>query len=134
LAQRLNGQLEPSWRGISLVLQADCCTPQPLRLTLGWTDAGPGLKLDDASSRWPAEVLTGLGTPWNTLQPAGRMVLQTQGLALSWRNSSGTSVQTTYARRVGTNPNAIATEVNSGADQDGTLKTNRIWLNASQAF
>ncbi len=85
LAQRLNWQLEPSWRGISLVLQADCCTPQPLRLTLGWTAGGPSLKLDDASSRWPAEVLTGLGTPWNTLQPAGRMVLQTQGLALSWR-------------------------------------------------
>ena len=60
--------------------------------------------------------------------------LKGAGLALSWRNSSGTSVQTTYARRVGTNPNAIATEVNSGADQDGTLKTNRIWLNASQAF
>lgn len=85
LAQRLNWQLEPSWRGISLVLQADCCTPQPLRLTLGWIAGGPSLKLDDASSRWPAEVLTGLGTPWNTLQPAGRMVLQTQGLALSWR-------------------------------------------------
>ena len=86
LAQRIHWQLEPSWRGISLVLQADCCTPKPLRLTLGWTDAGPGLKLDDASSRWPAEVLTGLGTPWNTLQPAGRMVLQTQGLALGWRD------------------------------------------------
>ena len=85
LAQRLHWQLQPSWDGLSLALHADCCTTQPLRLTLGWSYAGPRLKLDDASSRWPAEVLTGLGTPWNTLQPAGRMVLQTQGLALSWR-------------------------------------------------
>jgi hypothetical protein len=60
--------------------------------------------------------------------------LKGAGLSLSWRNSSGTSVQTTYAQRVGTNPNAITTEVNRGADQDGTLKTNRIWLTASQAF
>ena len=60
--------------------------------------------------------------------------LKGAGLALGWRNSSGTSVQTTYARRVGTNPNAITTEVNRGADQDGTLKTNRIWITASQAF
>lgn len=86
LAQRLHWQLQPSWRGISLVLQADCCTPQPLRLTLGWIQGGPGLTLDDASSRWPAEVLTGLGTPWNTLQPAGQMALQTQGLTLGWRS------------------------------------------------
>ena len=60
--------------------------------------------------------------------------LKGAGLSLSWRNSSGTSVQTTYARRVGTNPNAITTEVNRGADQDGTLNVNRIWLTASQAF
>lgn len=60
--------------------------------------------------------------------------LKGAGLAVAWRNSSGTSVQTTYARRVGTNPNPITTEVNRGADQDGTLKTNRIWITASQAF
>jgi hemolysin activation/secretion protein len=60
--------------------------------------------------------------------------LKGAGLSLGWRNSSGTSVQTTYARRVGTNPNAITTEVNRGADQDGTLKTNRIWITVSQAF
>lgn len=60
--------------------------------------------------------------------------LKGAGLSLGWRNSSGTSVQTTYARRVGTNPNAITTEINRGADQDGTLKTNRIWITVSQAF
>ena len=60
--------------------------------------------------------------------------LKGKGLALGWRNSSGTTVQTTYARRVGTNPNAITDKVNRGADQDSTLKTNRIWITVSQAF
>jgi hemolysin activation/secretion protein len=60
--------------------------------------------------------------------------LKGSGLALGWRNSSGTSVQTTYARRVGSNPNAITTEANRGADQDGTLHIHRFWLTASQAF
>lgn len=60
--------------------------------------------------------------------------LKGAGMALAWRNSAGTSVQTSFAKRVGVNPNAITTEVNRGVDQDGTLKVNRIWFTASQAF
>lgn len=60
--------------------------------------------------------------------------LKGAGLAVAWRNSVGTSVQMTYARRLGQNPNPITTEVNRGADQDGTLKVNRIWITATQAF
>ena len=36
----------------------------------------------DGQSRWPAAVLTGLGTPWNTLQLQGQLALQTQGLVI----------------------------------------------------
>ncbi len=60
--------------------------------------------------------------------------LKGAGLALGWRNSAGMSVQTSYARRVGSNPNPITTEANRGADQDGTLKIHRLWVTASQAF
>ena len=84
LAQRLHWQLRPAWGAFTLVVNADCCTPQPLHLSLGWSDGGPSLSLRDGASRWPAEVLSGLGTPWNTLQPAGSLVLQTQGLQLRW--------------------------------------------------
>ena len=38
----------------------------------------------DGDSRWPAAVLTGLGTPWNTVQPQGQLALQTRGLAAQW--------------------------------------------------
>jgi len=60
--------------------------------------------------------------------------LKGAGVALGWRSNAGLSVQASYARRVGENPNPITTAVNRGADQDGTLHTNRFWLTASQAF
>ena len=62
------------------------------------------------------------------------LALKGAGMALGWRSSAGLSLQGSYARRVGTNPNPITTEVNRGADQDGTLRLNRVWLTASQAF
>ncbi len=63
-----------------------------------------------------------------------RFALKGAGLAMGWRHGSGVSLQATYARRIGRNPNAITTEVNRGADQDGTLHRDRFWLTASVAF
>ena len=60
--------------------------------------------------------------------------LKGAGLALSWRGSTGLSVQASFARRLGDNPNPITSAVNYGADQDGTLHINRYWLTASMAF
>jgi hemolysin activation/secretion protein len=63
-----------------------------------------------------------------------RFALKGAGLSLGWRHGSGVSLQATYARRLGNNPNAITTDLNRGADQDGTLHRNRFWLTASVAF
>ena len=60
--------------------------------------------------------------------------LEGAGLALAWRHRSGLSVQATYARRLGNNPNPITTAVNHGYDQDGTLVLDRFWLSATLAF
>ena len=38
----------------------------------------------DGQSRWPAALLSGLGTPWNTLQFDGDLLLSTQGLSVEW--------------------------------------------------
>jgi len=35
-------------------------------------------------SAWPAALLAGLGTPWNTLQPQGELALATHGLRIDW--------------------------------------------------
>jgi hypothetical protein len=56
------------------------------------------------------------------------------GVTLGWNLASGVTLHATYARRIGDNPNPITTAVNQGADQDGTLRLDRLWLTASAAF
>ena len=38
----------------------------------------------DHRSEWPAQWLSGLGAPWNTLQPEGTLVLETKQLVLHY--------------------------------------------------
>ena len=84
LPGRVDWQLRPTLSGVRAQLLASCCTPQPLqaRVHLGWSRIQ--LAIADSQSQWPAGLLTGLGTPWNTLQPQGQLALQTQGLVLNW--------------------------------------------------
>jgi general secretion pathway protein N len=83
LPGRVHWALAPGWGSVRMTLQADCCTSTPLELVLapGW----PGWKLQMArhQSRWPASLLAGLGTPWNTLQLQGNLVLDTPGLVVT---------------------------------------------------
>lgn len=71
----------------TLVLRADCCSPQPLRLRLlpGWGRLT--LQLVDGQSQWPAALLAGLGAPWNTVQAQGELQVRTQGLSVEWSGS-----------------------------------------------
>lgn len=85
LPGRLSWRLRPAWRGASLQLNADCCTQQPLDLQLtplGWGSAR--LMLSDSQSQWPASLLAGLGTPWNTVQAQGLLTASTQDFSLKW--------------------------------------------------
>ena len=50
--------------------------------------------------------------------------LRGAGVALDWAGASGQSATLTYARRIGSNPFAQ----DNGADQDGRLVRNRVWL------
>ena len=80
LPGRLQWQLRPDWRGLRANLVAECCTgsaPVQLRLQPRW--GGVHLGVADGQSRWPAAVLAGLGTPWNTLQLQGQLALRTEG-------------------------------------------------------
>lgn len=92
LPDRLAWQLRPRWDGLIVEMRQPCCIPDALRL-----DLRPGLgrltiALNDAAAaadgalqgRWPAALLAGLGTPWNTLQPSGSLRLSSEGFALAW--------------------------------------------------
>lgn len=84
LPGRVNWRLQPHWQGLSVQLQSDCCAPQALRLHLSPRWGGAQLRVDDGDSHWPAQVLTGLGTPWNTVQAQGQLHLRTRNLHLQW--------------------------------------------------
>lgn len=84
LPGRVQWRLRPGWGGAHALLEAPCCTPQALALTLtpGWR--GTTLAVADARSSWPATLLAGLGAPFNSLQPEGRLEIATRALTLRW--------------------------------------------------
>ncbi len=84
LPGRLDWQIRPALLGLRLALQAPCCMAQPwqVRAEPRWT--GARLTIADGQSHWPAAVLAGLGTPWNTVQPEGMLGLSAHGLSFEW--------------------------------------------------
>ena len=90
LPGRVAWRIRPGRQGLSLQLEADCCTRQPMALTLTPHWGGAQLVVEDSTSTppqpttWPADLLTGLGAPWNTLQVEGQLHLKTQGLSVEW--------------------------------------------------
>ena len=96
LPGRVTWRLRPGLTALAAELQADCCLPQPWQLRLQPTWGGAQLAVADSQSQWPAQWLTGLGTPWNTVQPEGRLSLRTQGFTVAWasgRQTLGGQVQ-----------------------------------------
>lgn len=84
LPTRLDWRLWPAFTGFRVRLSSACCTAQPLGMTIGLGLGSTRVDVVDATSRWPAAILTGLGTPWNTLQLEGDLNLRTQALKLRW--------------------------------------------------
>lgn len=96
LPGRLNWSMRLGFKGVSLVLQQDCCMPTPVvlavqpvlsgvRLSLA-TQAAPGVPVQTSGpiGQWPAAWLGGLGTPWNTLQLSGVLRLSSRDLVVEW--------------------------------------------------
>lgn len=84
LPSRLDWRIQPGLTGLGLQLAASCCLAQPWQLWLAPSWRGAVLRVSDSPSNWPAELLTGLGTPFNTIAPSGQLALTTQGLTLTW--------------------------------------------------
>lgn len=86
LPQHLHWQLRPQWNGFQLSLKADCCTPEPVLVHLQPVWLGLQVSLSSPRSVWPAQWLSGLGAPWNTLALEGLLHLHSQQLAWTWRS------------------------------------------------
>ncbi|WP_370530047.1 type II secretion system protein N [Ramlibacter pinisoli] len=84
LPSRLTWTLRPAVTGVRATLRSDCCITTPIAVLArpGWR--GAAVRVGDGVSQWPAALLSGLGTPWNTLELDGNLVLRTKDLALRW--------------------------------------------------
>jgi len=85
LPGQLTWRIRPAWYGLDLQLSAECCMHQALQIQArpaGWS--GVQLALSDSRSEWPAGLLSGLGTPWNTVQAQGQLIASTQGFNARW--------------------------------------------------
>ena len=89
LPQGIRWTLGPGWSQgpvLRASLSSPCCTEQPLVVTVHPGLASNNIRFDAFSSRWPAAMLVGLGTPWNTLRLDGQLLLQSPGFAVAWNN------------------------------------------------
>jgi general secretion pathway protein N len=84
LPGRLVWSVRPSSDGLSVDLLADCCMRQAWHMSVLPRWGGARVVLADGLSQWPAQWLTGLGTPWNTVQAEGQLTLATKGLVVEW--------------------------------------------------
>jgi general secretion pathway protein N len=84
LPGRIDWAVAPSWQGLDIRLMAACCMNRPLRLGLRAVSGGVRLEAQDHRSHWPADALSGLGTPWNTLALQGHLTLSSSVLSLEW--------------------------------------------------
>jgi general secretion pathway protein N len=95
LPTRVSWHIRPhlNFQAPGLALQARvtsaCCTPEPLQVRVSPLWDGVRVQVGDHTSQWPAVWLTGLGAPWNTVQPEGLLQFQTRQLA--WEQRSGSA-------------------------------------------
>ncbi len=90
LPQGIRWRIKPTWSegqpAIWLSLTAPCCTQQPVRVTVLPQWQGAELRVASVESQWPAGLLTGLGTPWNTLRLDGQLRVLSPGMNVAWRS------------------------------------------------
>jgi general secretion pathway protein N len=87
LPGRVHWQLRIAPQGLQLPkvhLQwmAACCMTQAthIQMSAQLVPQTLTLQINDHTSQWPASLLSGLGAPWNTMQPEGNLVVTTQQL------------------------------------------------------
>ncbi len=87
LPGRVHWNMRPSSKGLRISLYADCCLAQPWVGWLQFSITGLRLELSDLPEQQPSilpsALLSGLGTPWNTLQLQGSLSLSTRNLTFA---------------------------------------------------
>jgi general secretion pathway protein N len=86
LPERVLWTLWPSFSGLRGSVLPVCCSKQATELTASAHWGGATLKVGEMQMNLPAQLLAGLGTPWNTLNPQGHLALASPALTIEWSN------------------------------------------------
>lgn len=84
LADRVQWTLRPSFTGANMQVQALCCSPQPTLLHISPRWGGAQLNVQGLRLQLNASLLSGLGTPWNTMAPQGQLSITSDTLSVDW--------------------------------------------------
>jgi general secretion pathway protein N len=84
LPTRVDWRVGLRWYGLIARVESGCCVAHPVTVRLRPRWGGAQVTMEDSLTQWPAGLLAGLGTPWNTLQLDGELQLLTQGLSVEW--------------------------------------------------
>ncbi|HET9821736.1 MAG TPA: type II secretion system protein N [Burkholderiaceae bacterium] len=84
LPDRVHWRLGVAGLGVELRLRQPCCVRGEVRVAVapGWGRTTVRVAPGESSTlgQWPAALLAGLGTPWNTLQLGGTLRLTSSGM------------------------------------------------------
>jgi general secretion pathway protein N len=84
LPERVQWTLRPSISGAHAQVLATCCSAKPMLVAFSPRWGGAQVQIQALVLSLPAQLLAGLGTPWNTLAPQGRLQIQSDTLSIEW--------------------------------------------------
>jgi general secretion pathway protein N len=84
LPERVMWKLRPSVLGLYGEVLPTCCSTVPAKVLASVRWGGAQLDVSALALNLPAQLLTGLGTPWNTLNLQGQLLLASNALSVGW--------------------------------------------------
>jgi general secretion pathway protein N len=84
LPGRVSWSLRPAWIGTHIALSLPCCSAAPVQMTVRAGTDRATLNVSPAKINLPAQWLSGLGAPWNTMAPTGQITLSNEPLQVQW--------------------------------------------------
>jgi general secretion pathway protein N len=108
LPGRVQWTLRPSLAGLRGKLLPECCSTQPAQVLASPLWGGAQVDVTALQMNLPAQLLAGLGTPWNTLDLQGHMALAAPSFTVQWQdnraqfNGSATLDMTEVSSRLST--------------------------------
>jgi general secretion pathway protein N len=84
LPGRVSWALRPAWIGAHISLSLPCCSTAPVQMAVRAGTDSATVDVSPAKINLPAQWLSGLGAPWNTMAPTGQLTLSNEPVQVQW--------------------------------------------------